>query len=46
VVDGRITTGGGVSSSIDVGLELVKETLGRESAKAVGERMEYPPLGR
>ena len=46
VVDGRITTGGGVSSSIDVGLELVKETLGRESAKAVGERMEYPPPRR
>jgi len=46
VVDGRITTGGGISSSIDVGLELVKETLGREAAKEVGERMEYPPLRR
>jgi len=46
VVDGRITTGGGISSSIDVGLELVKETLGREAAKEVGERMEYPPRRR
>ena len=46
VVDGRITTGGGISSSIDVGLELVKETLGRKAAKEVGERMEYPRLGR
>jgi transcriptional regulator GlxA family with amidase domain len=46
VVDGRITTGGGISSSIDVGLELVKETLGREAAKEVGGRMEYPPLRR
>ncbi|MGD0146146.1 MAG: DJ-1/PfpI family protein [Nitrososphaerales archaeon] len=46
VVDGRITTGGGISSSIDVGLELVKKTLGREVAKEVGERMEYPPLRR
>jgi len=46
VVDGRIATGGGISSSIDVGLELVKETLGREAAKEVGERMEYPPLRR
>ena len=46
VVDGRITTGGGISSSIDVGLELVKTTLGREAAKEVRERMEYPHLRR
>jgi len=43
VVDGRITTGGGVSSSIDVGLELVKNTLGPETAREVGEWLEYPP---
>jgi transcriptional regulator GlxA family with amidase domain len=46
VVDGRITTGGGISSSIDLGFELVKKTLGREAAKEVGERMEYPPPRR
>lgn len=46
VVDGRITTGGGISSSIDVGFELVKKTLGHDAAKEVGERMEYPPLRR
>jgi cyclohexyl-isocyanide hydratase len=46
VVDGRITTGGGISSSIDVGLELVEKTLGRDAAKKVGERMEYPPPRR
>jgi transcriptional regulator GlxA family with amidase domain len=46
VVDGRIATGGGIASSIDVGLELVEKTLGRKAAKEVGERMEYPPLRR
>jgi transcriptional regulator GlxA family with amidase domain len=46
VVDGRIATGGGISASIDVGLELVTRTLGRETAKLVGERMEYQPHGR
>jgi transcriptional regulator GlxA family with amidase domain len=46
VVDGRIATGGGISSSIDVGLELVKKTLGREVATEVGKRMEYPPPRR
>lgn len=29
VSDGKVTTGGGISSSIDVGLELVRRTLGR-----------------
>ena len=43
VTDGSITTGGGISSSIDVGLELVRKTLGREAAKKAGERIEYPP---
>ncbi|HYB75965.1 MAG TPA: DJ-1/PfpI family protein [Nitrososphaerales archaeon] len=42
VVDGRITTGGGISSSVDVGLELVRRTLGPRIASEVGRRMEYP----
>jgi transcriptional regulator GlxA family with amidase domain len=46
VVDGRITTGGGISSSIDMGLELVKRTLGRGAAREVEMRMEYPPPRR
>ena len=42
VADGRITTGGGISSSLDVGLELVRRTLGQEVASDVGNRIEYP----
>lgn len=46
VTDGRITTGGGISSSIDVGLELVRRSLGRKVADDVKRRMEYrPPPG-
>jgi cyclohexyl-isocyanide hydratase len=41
VSDGRVTTGGGISSSIDVGLELVRRTLGASTARAVRRRMEY-----
>ena len=44
--DGKITTGGGISSSIDVGLELVRQSLGRKVADEVKRRMEYnPPRG-
>lgn len=43
VTDGRITTGGGISSSLDMGLELVRMTLGSRMALEVGNRMEYPP---
>ncbi len=41
--DGNVTTGGGTSSSIDVGLELVRQTLSEKLARNVRERMEYPP---
>jgi cyclohexyl-isocyanide hydratase len=41
VSDGKVTTGGGISSSIDVGLELVRQKLGRSAARAVKRRMEY-----
>jgi len=44
VTDGEITTGGGISSSIDVGLELVRRSLGRKVAGQVKGRMEYHPL--
>ena len=43
VTDGRVTTGGGISSSIDVGLTLVEQELGEHVRKEVQERMEYPP---
>lgn len=43
VVDGRIATGGGVSSSIDVGLELIRRELGAAAAGQVRKRMEYIP---
>ena len=43
VTDGRITTGGGISSSIDVGLALVEEELGKRIRRKVEMRMEYPP---
>jgi len=45
VTDGRVTTGGGISSSIDVGLALVEEELGKAVRQRVGESMEYPPPG-
>jgi cyclohexyl-isocyanide hydratase len=41
VVDGRITTGGGISSSIDVGLALVEQELGEGVRREVQARMEY-----
>ena len=41
VTDGRVTTGGGVSSSIDVGLKLVEEKLGPRVRKSVQLVMEY-----
>ncbi|HMD78670.1 MAG TPA: DJ-1/PfpI family protein [Nitrososphaerales archaeon] len=43
VTDGRVTTGGGISSSIDVGLELVEEELGKNLRRKVQIGMEYPP---
>jgi cyclohexyl-isocyanide hydratase len=46
VTDGRITTGGGISSSIDVGLTLVKESLGQKVEREVTRRMEYHPPRR
>jgi cyclohexyl-isocyanide hydratase len=46
VTDGRVTTGGGISSSIDVGLELVEDELGENVRRMVQARMEYPPPER
>lgn len=43
VTDGNITTGGGISSSIDVGLELIRLSLGSSAARQVKRRMEYHP---
>jgi len=44
VAAGRVTTGGGISSSLDVGLALVEEELGKEVRKRVEIVMEYPPV--
>ncbi len=41
VSDGNIVTGGGISSSIDVGLHLVNVALGARVEEEVRERMEY-----
>jgi len=45
VTDGKITTGGGISSSVDVGLFLVEVELGKDTRRKVEVRMEYPPPG-
>ena len=41
--DGRMTTGGGISSSIDMGLLLVRRSLGARVAGKVQRSMEYRP---
>jgi cyclohexyl-isocyanide hydratase len=41
VLDGKIMTAGGISSSIDVGLELVRQSLGDAVVAEVRTRMEY-----
>jgi transcriptional regulator GlxA family with amidase domain len=42
VVDsGRVITGGGVTSGIDVALHLVERLVGPEAAEAAAQRMEY-----
>jgi len=46
VSDERVTTGGGISSSIDLGLALVGEELGKVVETEVKMRMEYPPPNR
>jgi len=46
VSDGNVTTGGGIASSIDVGLELVRLELGKGAANEVRKRMEYPQAAR
>lgn len=43
VVDtGRVITGGGVTSGIDVALHLVERLVGPEAAEAAARRLEYP----
>lgn len=43
VTDGRVTSGAGISSSIDIGLLLVEQELGEGFKRRVQMRMEYPP---
>lgn len=42
VRDGDVYTGGGVSASIDLGLYVVESLAGREVARQVQEKMDYP----
>jgi len=41
VVEGKVITGAGVTASIDVGLKIAEILLGKETARKVGERIEY-----
>lgn len=43
VEDGLVTTSGGVTASIDLGLHLLTKHFGPELAREVAERIEYPP---
>lgn len=42
VEDGLVTTSGGVTASIDLGLHLLRKHFGPELAREVAERIEYP----
>jgi cyclohexyl-isocyanide hydratase len=42
VKDGRVITGRGVSSSLDLGLFVVQELTDAETRAAVAEKMDYP----
>lgn len=42
VEDGLVTTSGGVTASIDLGLHLLERHFGPELAREVGEKIEYP----
>lgn len=46
VVEGKIVTGAGISSSLDVGIALVDLLLGHDAAKIVAEWVEYCPAER
>jgi len=43
VVDGNLTTGGGVTAGIDVALSVVAEIAGRATAEAIQLAVEYDP---
>jgi cyclohexyl-isocyanide hydratase len=42
VHDGNVITGGGVSTSIDLGLYLISLFAGREAMAAVKQQIDYP----
>lgn len=44
VIDKNVITAGGISSSIDLGLELLEIFFGNKIAKQVAERIEYQKL--
>jgi len=43
VVDGTVTTAGGVSASIDLGLAILEGNFGKALADEVAARIEYVP---
>ena len=43
VIDGNLTTGGGVTAGIDVALSVVAEIAGRAAAEAIQLAVEYDP---
>lgn len=45
VVDGPVTTAGGVSASIDLGLRILEVNFGKELSDEVAARIEYVPPG-
>lgn len=42
VKDGHIITGGGVATSIDLGLYLIEVLLGEQESKSIRQQMDYP----
>lgn len=42
VKDGHIITGGGVATSIDLGLYLIEVLLGDQESKSIRQQMDYP----
>jgi transcriptional regulator GlxA family with amidase domain len=42
VKDGNIITGGGVAASIDLGLYVAEELVGREEVEKIKKKMDYP----
>jgi transcriptional regulator GlxA family with amidase domain len=42
VKDGNVITGGGVATSIDLGIYMIEELVGKEEAELVKKQIDYP----